>query len=96
MPGAHRNGDSRACGAATIVVMQSTVFVNGQLWAVLGDIDSHGDGQLTPTGTTVFAGGLPVVVLGDPAIPDDECPILDGPHCNPKTVTASGDTFAYG
>lgn len=41
MPGAHRNGDSRFCGASTIVVGQSTVFVNGILWAVEGDKDTH-------------------------------------------------------
>jgi uncharacterized Zn-binding protein involved in type VI secretion len=96
MPGAHRFDDLRACGAGTIVVNQFTVYVNGRLWAVLGDIDTHGNGQLTPKGTTVFAGGLPVVVLGDPAIPDDKCPLEDGAHCLPATATASGDTFAYG
>lgn len=41
MPGAHRNGDKRFCNASTIVSGQSTVFVNGKLWAVEDDLDSH-------------------------------------------------------
>lgn len=41
MPGAHRDTDSRFCGAKTIVVGQSSVKVNGILWAVEGDIDTH-------------------------------------------------------
>lgn len=38
MPGAHREYDMRFCGANTINVAetQSTVFVNGNLWAVEG------------------------------------------------------------
>lgn len=97
MPQAHRNGDLRTCGGATIVTGQGTVFVNGQLWSVLGDPDSHGSGALIATGTTVFAGGLPVIVLfPDPATPDALCPIVDGPHCNPMTAQGSPNVYAYG
>ena len=46
MPGVHRNGDSRFCGATTTVTGQSTVRVNGKLWAVEGDPSSHGAGNL--------------------------------------------------
>ena len=90
MPGAHRNTYARDCGALTIVINQSTVYVNGKLWAVQGDVDSHGDGELTPTGTTVFVEKLPVVVKNDPASTDDEG------HSNPKADAVSGDVFAYG
>lgn len=41
MPSAHRDGDKRFCNADTIVVGQSTVFVNNKLWAVEGDPDTH-------------------------------------------------------
>jgi hypothetical protein len=65
---------ARVCGATTVVVGQSTVFVNSKLWAVLNDPNSHGDGQLINTGTTVFIEGKPVIVHSpDPAMPDDLC-----------------------
>ena len=41
MPGAHRDNDTRFCGARTIVSGQSTVRVEGRLWAVEGDKDTH-------------------------------------------------------
>lgn len=93
MPGAHRNGDVRFCGAATIVQGQSTVFVNGKLWAVEGDPNTHGDGQLVAvTGTTVFIEGKKVIVaVGDTAVPDDagHSPTLVDPE------DSSGNVFAY-
>ncbi len=97
MPASHRNGDSRSCGATTVVVGQSTVFVNGRLWAVKDDLDSHGAGGLiNSTGDTVFIEGKPVIVHGpDQAQPDDLCPVEGGEHCDPKTAEGSGDTFAY-
>ena len=49
MPAAHRNGDLRTCGATTSVTGQSTVTVNGKLWAVLGDKDSHCNTCNVPT-----------------------------------------------
>ena len=39
--GAHRQDDLRTCGAKTVVVGQSSVFVNNKLWAVEGDICDH-------------------------------------------------------
>ncbi len=90
MPPAHRNNDNRVCGAKTTVQNQSTVFVNDQLWAVKDTICSHGDGQLIPTGTTVFVEDKLVIVhTADNAHPDD----TDEP--NPKTAEGSGDVFAY-
>ena len=72
--GAHRHGDARDCGAATTVRNQGSVYVNGRLWAVLGDPCDHGGGELVNTGTTVFVEGIPVIVLSpDPATPDAMC-----------------------
>lgn len=97
MPAAHRNGDARVCGAATVVAGQTTVFVNGRLWAVSGDPNSHGGGGLVPSGTSVFINGLPVIVHApDGAAPDALCPSLNGPHCAPATAAGSPNVFAYG
>ncbi len=73
MPGAHRHGDTRFCTATTVVEGQSTVFVNGKLWAVQNDPNTHNEGRLIPiTGTTVFIEGKNVIVaVGDTATPDD-------------------------
>lgn len=97
MPSAHRNGDPRVCGAATVVVGQSTTFVDGRLWAVAGDINTDGDGQLIPSGASVFIQGKLVIVHSpDSAEPDDLCIPIGGPHCLPETAAGSGATFAYG
>lgn len=55
MPGAHRDTDSRFCGAKTRTVGQSSVTVNGLLWAVQGDPNTHGLGNLS-------------AVYGDPCV----------------------------
>lgn len=91
MPGAHRNADARNCGATTTVVGQSSVFVNGRLWAVLDDTNIHGNGQLiNTTGSSVIIEGKPVIVHG----PDDAKPDNAG-HPNPKTGAGSGNVEAY-
>lgn len=97
MPAAHRNGDPRICGAATTVTGQSTVFVNGRLWSVRGDPDTHGAGNLiNSTGDTVFCEGIPVIVHGpDHANMDNLCPIVGDPHCDPMTSGGSGNVNAY-
>jgi hypothetical protein len=93
MARAHRHGDLRNCGATTIVVGQSTVFVNGKLWAVDGDPNTHGNGNLKPiTGSTVFCENKLVIVLPDTCYNcdgADHCPSSDDP------ATASNDVFAY-
>lgn len=95
MTAVHRNGDARACGAATIVTNQSTVYSNGQLWSVLGDPNSHGGGALIPGGApTVFISGLGVIVVGDSAGPDSLCIPVGGPHCAPAAASGSSDVFA--
>lgn len=90
MPGSHRNGDARICGAKTVVVNQNTVFVNSRLWAVRDDPNTHGNGNLINTvGYTVFIHEHPVIVLGDDAKPDN------AGHSNPKPAEASSNVFAY-
>jgi hypothetical protein len=92
---AHRHGDLRACSGTTVVIGQSTVFVNNRLWAVQGDIVNHGGGGLIPTGQTVNINNKLVIChTPDAANPDDLCP-LPPIHCTPFTAQGSSDTFAY-
>ena len=90
---AHRNGDDRQCGAVTTVQGQSTVFVNGRLWAVDNDPNSHINGRLQAGhGRTVTINGKGVIVHApDPAGSDN------AGHPGPPTDTAagSGNVFAY-
>lgn len=74
MPGAHRHGDSRFCGATTIVSGQSTVKVNGKLWAVAGDENTHGAGNLIPVygaKNVRINGKLVICAVGDLAAGDN-------------------------
>ena len=91
MPAAHRDGDSRNCGATTTVQNQGSVNVNGKLWAVKDSTDSHGAGGLiNTTGSTVFIEGKPVIVHGpDHANPDNLC-LTNAVHSAP--MTAGGTT----
>lgn len=92
MPKAHKHGDARACGATTVVVGQSTVTVNGKLWAVKDDPNTHGEGGLIPTGSTVSIEGKLVIVH----TPDLAKPDLAG-HASTadQTATGSDDVTAY-
>lgn len=93
MPRSHRNGDTRYCGATTIVGGQSSVYVNGRLWAVNGDQESHGRGDLVVAGgTSVKINGIPVVtVQKDRAVPD----LMGHPTGPTDPAGASSDVFAY-
>jgi len=96
MPKAHKDGDPRVCGAVTVVVNQSNTYVDGRLWAVLGDPNSHGDGALINSFTGVNINGLPVIVhTPDSAEPDALCIPLNGSHCFPMTAGGSDVTYAY-
>lgn len=94
MPGAHRNDDLRYCMAKTIVVGQSTVRVNGKLWAVQDDPNTHGEGNLkSVVGSTVHIEGKRVIVaVGDIALPD--LALHPVPPTDP--ATASANVKAYG
>jgi uncharacterized Zn-binding protein involved in type VI secretion len=83
MPECHRQDDARACGATTIVSGQNFVTVDGKLWAVNGDENTDGDGQLISSQTWVTIAGKGVIVRGDNAQPDDLCPSAGGDHCDP-------------
>jgi hypothetical protein len=94
MPGAHRENDSRFCGAKTQVVGQSTVFVNNELWAVENDVCTHGNGQLIAAygAKNIFVENkLVICAVGDKAAPDNQ------EHPAPPTdpQTASTDTILY-
>jgi len=91
----HRNSDSRSCGATTIVIGQSTVFVNGLLASVKGDPNSHSDGKLLATinDGTVFINNKKLVLKGSDAVPDKKIGVE---HQDPKSVGASPNVFACG
>lgn len=92
MPKAHRNGDQRACGAATIVQGQSSVTVNGKLWSVDDDPNSHGEGGLIPTGSSVTINGKRVIVH----TPDKaKIDLLFHVDDDDATAQASGSVSAY-
>ena len=98
--GAHRQDDLRTCGAKTVVVGQSSVFVNNKLWAVEGDVNTDGEGQLIAGGKTVYVENKLVIVHApDDAEPDLICPSKGGPgpdiHCNPQTAQGSDDLILY-
>lgn len=100
MPGAHRHSDSRFCGATTIVTGQGSVSVNGLLWAVQGDYDTHcNEGELSAVygALNVFIENKHVIcAMGDIAAPDKAgCIVLHptGPT-NPKGH--SPDVYVYG
>lgn len=90
---AHRDDDPRKCGATTIVTGQTFVFVNGKLWAVEGDENSHGEGGLiAQTGSTVLINGKKVIVHGpDPAEIDNLGHVND----EDETDGGSSNVFAY-
>lgn len=85
----HRHDDQRVCGAKTVVVGQDFVTINDKLWAVKGDTDNHGDGQLKNSQSFVSINDKYVILVGDHADPDDLCFVDGPPHCDPYTV--SGD-----
>jgi hypothetical protein len=96
MPGVHRNGDSRACGAGTIVSGQGSVYVNNKLASVNKDQNSHGGGGLKANNPGVYINGELVVIQSNSADPDALCPLPGGAHCAPSATGASGDVFIGG
>lgn len=91
MPGAHLNNQTRTCGATTITSGQNFVKINGQAWAVVGDMNSHGGGAFIENGSFVKIGGKSVIVQNNQANPDNLCPTLGGQHCTPSA--AEGSSF---
>ena len=93
MPGTHLDGDSRYCGATTVVSGQSTVYTNDKLWAVEGDQNTHNNGQLRAVygSTNVYIEDKKVIVA-----PGDQA-AADNLHPEPDTwpSTSSSDVNAY-
>ncbi len=93
----HRLGDSRTCGATT-VVRQNTVRANNRFISIDGDTNTHGGGALKATDTVgkVRINGIAVILQSDPASPDALCPPLGGAHCAPNASSASPNVRAGG
>lgn len=68
----------------------------GKLWAVKGDPDTHGGGELLADADsspqTVFVNNIPIIVKLSNANPDDGA---IGQHVDPYTTGASPTVFAY-
>ena len=92
MTGVHRNHDSRACGAQTVVTGNTSVFVNGRLVSVDGDPNTHDEGALIADCNHFFCHSTLVVDNFDNASADALCPATPV-HCNPQAVTASDNVF---
>ena len=93
MAGVHRNGDSRSCGATTVVSTNTTVFANGQLVSVNGNATSHGGGALSASSAHFYCHDTLVVDNGDGAAADSLCPSAAGAHCGPSASSASTNVF---
>lgn len=67
------------------------------LWAVIGDPDNAGGGDLIGDADssphTVLINNIPVIVHLSNAQPDSACPA--SPHCNPHTNEHSPNVYAY-
>ena len=87
MSSIHRNGDSRSCGASTVVVGQSFVYDNGRLVSVDGDPNTHGGGGLNASSHATI-NGKRIVKVGDGSAPDL------APHPSSSAVSGSSTTFS--
>lgn len=100
MPGAHRHGDSRFCGAKTKVIGQNKVVVNGKLWAVEGDIDTHCDaGSLSAVygpPSIKIQGKYIICGMGDVAGPDRKGCFIKHPAGATNPKGHSNDVLVYG
>ena len=87
----HRNTDKRSCNAQTVVIGQSTVFINGLLASVEGDPNTHKKGELLATMNdgSIFINNKKVVMKGSESKPD----LL---HLKSKAVGASSNVYASG
>ncbi|NBR22687.1 MAG: hypothetical protein EBU08_02645 [Micrococcales bacterium] len=93
MPGAHRDTDPRTCGATTASVQGRNVYVNGLLWSINGDPNTHGGGSLSAATNNVFIGGVAVCNDNDSAAPDSLCAPVGGAHCAPSASGGSSNVF---
>jgi len=89
MPEIHRHGDSRACGATTVVTGQQNVFANSLLVSVDGDPNTDGNGTLIAACAEVYVNRKKVVINGNPAGPDGLCIPIGAAHCAPNASSGS-------
>ena len=93
MPAAHRDTDSRTCGATTVSAQGRNVYVNGLLWSIDQDPNSEGGGALSAATNNVFIGGIAVCNNNDSAAPDSLCVPVGGAHCAPGASGGSSNVF---
>ena len=100
MPGAHRDTDSRFCGATTKVTGQSKVLVNGLLWAVEGDKDTHcNEGELSAvygSKCIEISGKKIICAMGDAAASDHSCTPPEHPAGSTNPLGHSYQVLVYG
>ena len=100
MPGAHRDTDSRFCGAETKVTGQNAVLVDGLLWAVEGDKDNHCDGGALSAvygSMCVEIGGKKVIcAMGDTAGSDKQFCYIEHPAGSTNPLGHSYNVLVYG
>ncbi len=75
MPGAHRHGDARFCGATTVATGQSTLIINDKVAAVEGDKNTHGNGDLIASygdGSIIIENQKLICAVGDTAQTDNQ------------------------
>ena len=90
----HRHGDSRVCGASTVVSGNTSVFANNVLVSVNGDPNSHGAGALSAGSNFVYCHTIAVVNhTPDTAAADALCVPVGPPHCGPSTAEGSPDVY---
>ncbi len=96
MPKVHLHDQLRNCGATTVVRNQSSVTVGGKLWAVHGDPNSHGLGNLIASATDIWVEGILIIQhKPDNANANGLCPFIGAPHCNPMTAEGFEDVTVY-
>lgn len=99
MAKAHCHGQQRACGATTVSAgLNTNVFVNGILAAVVGDLDSHNmlGALISASPGTVKINGIPMIAsLMDNASPD-QIGLITHVTGLPTPATGSPNVDLYG
>ncbi len=99
MPKAHRVGDDRMCGAKTVGTgLNTNVFVNGMLAAVVGDKDDHNllGALISQSPGTIKIGGIPMIAaIMDQGSPD-QIGLVQHVTGLPTPATGSPNVNMYG
>lgn len=90
---AHRQNDSRTCGART-ATGSSNVWIENERAARDDDTNSHGGGGINASTSTVFINERPAARVQDSAKPDNLCGWPNPPtHCNPDTTGSARSVY---